>query len=44
MREDKSLTGKVGRVEDVAQSYIYLMTDQNITGTVVSTDSGMLLL
>lgn len=44
MREDKSLTGKVGRVEDVAQSYVYLMTDQNITGTVVSTDSGMLLL
>ncbi|KIW27921.1 uncharacterized protein PV07_07616 [Cladophialophora immunda] len=44
MREGKSLTGKIGRVEDVAQSYVYLMTDQNITGTVVSTDSGMLLL
>ena len=44
MRGDRSLTGKVGRVEDVAQSYIYLMKDQNITGTIVGTNSGMLLL
>lgn len=43
MREDNSLTGKVGRVEDVAQSYIYLMTDQNITGSIINSDSGMLL-
>ena len=37
-------TGKVGLVEDVAESYIYLMKDKNITGSMISTNGGILLL
>ncbi|GIZ44932.1 hypothetical protein CKM354_000811600 [Cercospora kikuchii] len=36
-------TGKVGRVEDVAESFIYLMRDWNVTGAMVSTSGGSLL-
>lgn len=36
-------TGKVGQVEDVVESYMYLLKDQNATGSNVSTDSGHLL-
>lgn len=39
----KSLTGKVGKPEDVAQSYIYAMNDWNCTGSVISTNGGALL-
>lgn len=36
-------TGKVGKVEDVAESYIYVMKDKNITGAMISTSGGALL-
>jgi NAD(P)-dependent dehydrogenase (short-subunit alcohol dehydrogenase family) len=36
-------TGRVGQVEDVAESYLYLMRDGNVTGTMVSTNGGALL-
>lgn len=39
-----SLTGRVARVEDLAESYLYLMKDQGITGTVIDTNSGATLL
>ncbi|KAF2224200.1 hypothetical protein BDZ85DRAFT_280809 [Elsinoe ampelina] len=40
---EKSTTGRVGRVEDVAEAYLYLMRDQNVTGSLVSTNAGALL-
>lgn len=36
----KHLTGRIGKPEDVAEAYIYLMRDSNATGRVVSSDSG----
>ncbi|KAI0013929.1 short-chain dehydrogenase [Xylariaceae sp. FL0662B] len=33
-------TGAVGRVEDVAEAYVYLMKDANATGEIVKTRSG----
>lgn len=41
--EEHSLTGRVGQVKDVAESYLYLMKDQNVTGSMISTSSGGLL-
>ncbi|KAK4624409.1 Short-chain dehydrogenase/reductase phqE [Fulvia fulva] len=35
--------GKVGSVEDVAESYLYLMKDRNVTGAMISTSGGHLL-
>lgn len=40
----KSPTGRVATAEDVAEAYLYLMKDPNITGRIVSTDSGSLLI
>lgn len=40
---DQSTTGTVGRPEDLAESYIYLMKDQFVTGTVVDSNGGALL-
>ena len=37
-------TGDIGHVEDVAESYIYLMKDKNISGSMVATNGGALLL
>ncbi len=39
----KHPTGRVARAEDIAEAYMYLMKDCNITGRVISTDSGSLL-
>lgn len=39
----KMPTGRVGRVEDVVESYLYLIKDENATGSMVSTNSGSLL-
>ncbi|PYI08790.1 oxidoreductase [Aspergillus sclerotiicarbonarius CBS 121057] len=39
----KQPTGRVARPEDVAEAYLYLMKDANITGRIVSSDSGALL-
>lgn len=36
-------TGKVPGPEDLAEAYLYLMKDNNITGTVVSSNGGSYL-
>lgn len=41
--EEKLPTRRVGRVEDVAEAFLYLMKDGNATGSVVSTNGGALL-
>jgi NAD(P)-dependent dehydrogenase (short-subunit alcohol dehydrogenase family) len=38
-----STTGTVGKPEDLAESYIYLMKDQFVTGTVIESNGGCLL-
>ncbi|KIW11152.1 hypothetical protein PV08_10452 [Exophiala spinifera] len=40
----KMATGQVGNVDDVAESYLYLMKDKNVTGTVIRSDGGAFLL
>ncbi len=40
---EQSLTGQVGRPEDVAEAYLYSMRDRFVTGTVLSSDGGRLL-
>jgi NAD(P)-dependent dehydrogenase (short-subunit alcohol dehydrogenase family) len=40
---EKSFTGKIGMPEDVAEAYLWLMKDANVTGTVVTSDSGLKL-
>jgi len=39
----KMPTGRVGDVQDVAESYLWCMSDGNVTGEVVRTNSGALL-
>ncbi|KAJ5681318.1 NAD(P)-binding protein [Penicillium maclennaniae] len=43
MAEAKSTVGQTGSPECVAQAYIYLMKDHYASGSVVSTNGGMLL-
>ncbi|OQE16371.1 hypothetical protein PENSTE_c024G07417 [Penicillium steckii] len=38
-----SITGTVGRPEDLAESYIYVMKDHFVTGTVIESNGGALL-
>lgn len=38
--EDKVLTGKVGRVQDVVESYLAVLRDWNMDGTMIRTDGG----
>ncbi|KKY32368.1 putative short chain dehydrogenase reductase family [Diaporthe ampelina] len=38
-----ALLGKVGTPEEVAESFLYLMRDSNITGTAIDTSGGVLL-
>ena len=38
-----SLTGTVGRPEDVAEAYIYAMKDKFITGSIIASNGGRLL-
>ncbi|MCJ1421187.1 hypothetical protein MMC32_007549 [Xylographa parallela] len=40
----RTATGVFGKAEDVAESYMGLLRDNNITGSVVSTSSGVLLM
>lgn len=40
----KMATGRVGQVEDVAEAYLYCMKDRNLTGSVISTNGGALLI
>lgn len=41
---EKMATGAVGQVEDVAESFIYCMKDKNLTGSMISTSGGILLM
>lgn len=43
MLKKVTLLNKVGEPEDVAEAYVYLMKDANITGSVIHTDGGRLL-
>jgi len=40
----KHLTGEIGQPEDVAEVYLWLMKDRNVTGTVANSDSGAKLI
>ncbi|KAF7557005.1 hypothetical protein G7Z17_g1004 [Cylindrodendrum hubeiense] len=40
---ERSLTGAVGKAQDVAESYLYCMKDQNLSGSIIRTDGGILL-
>lgn len=42
--EKSVLTGRVGRAEDVAEQYLCLLRDENVTGSVVHSDSGHALI
>ncbi|KAM0342030.1 hypothetical protein ACHAPU_009758 [Fusarium lateritium] len=42
--EDRTLTQSMGNVQDVAESYLYLMKDKNATGSTLRTDGGLLLI
>lgn len=42
--EEKLATGKVGQVEDVAEAFLYAMKDKNLTGSLISTNGGGLLM
>ena len=42
--EEHMITKTIGKVEDVAESYLYLMKDKNVTGSVINTNGGALLL
>lgn len=37
-------TGKLGKPEDVAESYLYCMRDRNLSGSMISTNGGSLLM
>lgn len=37
-------TGRVAQPEDVAEAYLFLMKDPSVTGTVVDSNSGALLI
>jgi hypothetical protein len=37
------LMGRIGQVEDVTEAYLYVIKDQNVTGSVVSTNGGSIL-
>jgi len=38
--EEKSLTGRVGRVEDIAEGYVYLVKAKFTTGQTIILDGG----
>jgi len=42
--EDRVPTGRIGLADDVAECYLWLMKDQNVTGAVVQSDSGSMLI
>ncbi|KAF2164785.1 hypothetical protein M409DRAFT_56165 [Zasmidium cellare ATCC 36951] len=43
-QEGRVLTGKAGQAEDVAEAYLYLVKDGNITGQVIRSEGGAMLL
>ncbi|KAF2083962.1 NAD(P)-binding protein [Saccharata proteae CBS 121410] len=42
--ESKMTTGRVGRVEDVVEAYLFAMRDENLTGSNIDTNGGNLLM
>jgi hypothetical protein len=38
---EKVLTGRVGRVGDVVDAFLYVMWDGNVTGEVVNSNGGV---
>lgn len=42
--ESKMATGKMGQVEDVAEAFLYAMKDKNLTGSMISTNGGSMLM
>ncbi|KAL1586179.1 hypothetical protein WHR41_05550 [Cladosporium halotolerans] len=42
--EAKMTTGKVGQPGDVAEAYLYCMRDRNVTGSLISTNGGHLVM
>lgn len=40
----RTVTGKIGSVEDVVESFLYVMKDKNVTGTIIRSDGGTFLL
>jgi NAD(P)-dependent dehydrogenase (short-subunit alcohol dehydrogenase family) len=40
----KSTTGRIAEAGDVAEAYLYCMKDRNVTGSIVSTNGGVLLM
>jgi NAD(P)-dependent dehydrogenase (short-subunit alcohol dehydrogenase family) len=41
---EKLATGRAGQPEDVAESYLALLKDRNMTGAIVRTDGGGLFM
>jgi NAD(P)-dependent dehydrogenase (short-subunit alcohol dehydrogenase family) len=41
--ESETTVGRLGRPEDVAEAYIYVMKDHFITGSTIGTNGGFLL-
>jgi NAD(P)-dependent dehydrogenase (short-subunit alcohol dehydrogenase family) len=39
-----SATGVIGKAGDVAEAYLYAMKDRNVTGSIVSSNGGALLM
>lgn len=40
---EKAMTGAIGEPEDVAEAYVWLMKDANVTGFVAYSESGTML-
>jgi NAD(P)-dependent dehydrogenase (short-subunit alcohol dehydrogenase family) len=40
---ERNPTGHVGTAEEVAEAYLWLMKDSNVTGRIAASDSGSLL-
>lgn len=41
--KERTTTGGIGKVEDVVESYFYIMKDKNISGTMISSNGGAML-
>lgn len=37
------ITGRIGQAEDVAEAYVYCMKDCNLTGSVINSNGGVLM-
>ncbi|KAF7196383.1 Short-chain dehydrogenase/reductase malC [Pseudocercospora fuligena] len=40
MYEEETLTKQLGKVEHVAEAYLYIIKDGGVTGSILATDSG----